>query len=308
MIRLILISLILILLVTSAEGQLFKKLGNRIQDKIERKVEDKVVEEVSEEIANRAMRPIDDAIESMFRTQYKETYGEEYDDSEYEGNPEGRAAAMQGIMAALYGNVELPEQFAFSHDIHISVYDYGNKKANKMVLMVGSDGATMGFKNEDNKEQVMVFDFVKDQFAMFDNKKKTVMAMSGVFSMATAFAQSSISEDHEKFKFEKMNKTKTILGYKAQGYKAETKDEKSEFYMSEDLPFDWSDMYGNLVEKMSANFYAEDSSQTPPKGMLLEAKTKRKKDKKESKWIVDKISSQSTVISISEYKNSLAQN
>jgi len=308
MIRLLLCCFSFLLIATSAEGQLFKRLGNRIQDKIERKIEDKVVEEVSEEIANRAMRPIDDAIDAMFRKQYKETYGEEYDDSKYEGDPEGRAAAMQGIMAAMYGNVELPESFSFSHDIHISVYDYGEKKANKMVLMIGKEGSTMGFQNEDNEDQIMVFDFEKDQFAMFDKKKKSVMAMSGVFSMASAFAQHSIAEEQEKFKFEKMNKTKTILGYKAQGYKAETDEEKSEFYMSDELPFDWSEMFGNLVEKMSANFYVEDSSQEAPKGMLLEAKTKRKKDKKESKWEVDKISETSTTIVTSEYKNALAQN
>ena len=104
-----------------------------------------------------------------------------------------------------------------------------------------------------------------------------------------------------------MKKTKTLLGYKSQGYKVETKEEKSEFYMSEDLPFSWSDMYGDLIEKMSANFYAEDPTKEIPKGMLLEAKTKRKKDKKESKWIVDEISSSGTVITTTEYKNALAQ-
>ena len=275
MLRIVLLSLSLIIICTSASGQLLKRLGNRVKDKLERKVEDKIVEEVSEEIANRAMRPIDDAIDAMFKKQYKEKYGKEYDDSEYENDPEARAAAMQGIMAAMYGNVELPASFEFTHDIQISVYDYGDKKANKMVLMVGKDGSTMGFQNENNEDQIMVFDFEKDQFAMFDKKKKSVMAMSGVFSMASAFAQHSIEEDKEKFKFEKMKKTKTLLGYKSQGYKVETEEEKSEFYMSEEVPFNWSDMYGDLIEKMSANFYAEDPSKEIPKGMLLEAKTKR---------------------------------
>lgn len=307
MLRIFLLLISVIIFSAPSYGQLFKRLSDRVQDKLERKIEDKIVEEVSEEIANRAMRPIDDAIDAMFRKQYKETYGKDYDDSEYENDPEARATAMQGIMAAMYGNVELPETFEFTHDIKVSVYDYGDKKANKMVLMIGKDGSTMGFQNDDNEDQIMVFDFNKDQFAMFDNKKKSVMAMSGVFSMASAFAQHSIEEDQEKFKFEKMNKTKKLLGYKSQGYKVETEDEKSEFYMSEELPFSWSDMYGDLIEKMSANFYAEDPSQEIPKGMLLEAKTKRKKDKKESKWIVDEISNEATIIKTANYKNALAQ-
>lgn len=307
MLRIFLLSISLLFFCNASYGQLFKRLTDRVQDKLERKIEDKIVEEVSEEIANRAMRPIDDAIDEMFKKQYKETYGEEYDDSQYENDPEARANAIQGIMSAMYGNVELPASFEFSHDINVSVYDYGDKKANKMVLMIGSDGSTMGFKNDDNKDQIMVFDFEKDQFAMFDNKKKSVMAMSGVFSMASAFAQHAIEEDQEKFKFEKMNKTKTLLGYKSQGYKVETSEEKTEYYMSEDLPFDWSEMYGDLIEKMSANFYVEDKSQEIPKGMLLEAKTKRKKDKKESKWIVDEISNKATVIKTADYKNALAQ-
>lgn len=308
MIRLLFLPLTVLFCLPSSYGQLFKRLGNRVVDKIERKVEDKVVEEVSEEIANRAMRPIDDAIDAMFREQYKETYGKEYDDSEYKGDPEARAAAMQGIMSAMYGNVELPASYEFSNQISVEVYDYGSSKPNKMLLMIGKDGATMGFKNMDEK-QLMVMDIDKDQFAIFNDENKTVMAMSGVFTMASAMAAYPSEEMPEKFKFEKTNKTKKILGYQAQQYKTESEEDKSEFYMTEDLPVDWSALYAKLLKKMAANFsYTQDGQgEEVPKGMLLEAKTVRKKDKKESKWIVTDISTSTTVITTSDYKKSFAR-
>ncbi len=311
MLRITLLSIAVLGISLPTHAQLFKRMMKRAQDKIEQRIEDKVVEEISEEIANRAMRPVNEAFDAMFRKKYKETYGEEYDDSKYEDDPQGRAADIQGLINAMYGNADLPAAYDFNYSVEIEVYDYGQKKPNNMQLLIATgqnSNGIMGFSDQSRgTDQIMVFDFDKDHIAIFDNQNQTVMALPGVFSMASAMALSTQEEaSGEDIKIEKMNKTKTILGYQAQGYKTESDETKGEFYVSRDLPFDWSDSFGRLSEKFSGNFLTSDRSE-PIRGMLLKASTKRKKDKKESKWIVTAIDKTDKSITTSQYKNSMSQ-
>ncbi len=298
--------IILLILVSSAsslDAQLFKKLANRVQDKIEKKVEDKIVEEVSEEIARRAMKPIDKAFDDMFRQAYKDEYGEEYDDSEFEDDPERRAAMMQAMLGTMYGNVELPEAYNFDYTLNIEVTDFGEKKSNDITMFVSTDQGIFGMEQKENdKEVIMVFDTKNDQIVIFNKKEKTAMAMPNVMKMAGAFAKAEIDKESEKtFSFEKINKTKKVAGYSSQGYKYKTDEDEGEFYTTSDLPFDWKDTFGDILEQMSPNFYKE-HPEYDIKGMVMYSELKRKEDGKKSKWEVKSIKNDGVTIKSSDYE------
>jgi len=299
----LLLLLLCLIAFDQVEAQLFKKLKKRVSDKIERKVEDKVVEELSEEIARRAVKPLDNAFDDMFRQSYKEEYGKEYDDSEYEGDPEKQAAMMQTLLGSMYGTAELPEAYTFDYTMNIKVTDYGEKKSNDMKMYVDPSSKAFGMEQKDRgEEQIMVFDMEKDQVVIFNKKEKTAMAIPNVMKMARTFGKGAMEEAmSETVKFEKMGKSKKINGYMAEGYKVETEEDKGEYYVSTDLPFDWNDAFGGLVESISPNFY-KDNPEYDIQGMMLLSEMKRKSDGKKAKWEVSDISNKTTNIKCSEYK------
>lgn len=302
--RLLLLLLTLAIFTQEAEAQLFKKLKKAVGDKIERKVEDRLVDELSEELARRAVKPIDNAFDDMFRNSYKEQYGKEYDDSEYEGDPEKQAEMMNALLGSMYGNVELPDSYDFKYKVVIDVHDFGEKKSNEMTMLIDPDGGGFGMEQKENGEdQIMIFDTKKDQVIIFNNKEKTAMAIPNVMKMAGTFGRKAMEDEMEKNmkKFEKINKTKDIIGYKSQGYKYESDEDKGEFFVTTNLPFDWTDSFGGLVEQISPNFYKE-HPEYKIAGMLMYAKTKRKSDGKESKWEVKKIDDNGLHLKCSDYK------
>lgn len=298
--------------ITAIQAQIFNKLKNRVTQKIEQKVEDKIVEELSERIANAAVKPIDAAIEEAFREQYKAENGEEYDDSQY-ATPEERQNAMNSIMAGWFGNVSLPASYSFQHKVDIETFDYGSKESNFMTMLVSTEAEIFGMEQENKgKKQWIVFDFNNDLMAIYDLDKNTVMAMANVMKIAKGFAvaaDSEIQEEMKDFKFEKMSKTKNILSCNSQGYKTESKSYKSEFYVCDNLPFSWTDNFGKFVQNMAPNYYRKNPEYEVIKGMMMEAKTQRKEDKKESRWETKKITSEDTVIDNSKFENAFtAQN
>lgn len=295
--------LILISSASSIDAQLFKKLANRVQDKIEKKVEDKIVEEVSEEIARRAMKPIDKAFDDMFRQAYKDEYGKDYDDSEYEGDPERRSEMMAAMLGSMYGNVELPDAYNFDYVLNIEVSDHGEKKPNKMIMLISTQEGIFGMEqSEDDKEVIMVFDTKNDKVVVFNKKEKTAMALPNVMKMAGAFAKAEMEEEFNKdFKFEKINKTKKVAGYPSQGYKYKSEEDEGEFYTTTDLPFDWKDTFGDILEQMSPNFYKE-HPEYDIKGMMMYSEIKRKEDGKKSKWEVKSIKNDGVTINTSDYE------
>ncbi len=294
------LSLVGLTSLSTLSAQLFKRVMDRAADKIEQRVEDKIVEGISTEIANRAVRPLDNVYDQIFREQYKATYGKEWDDEEYE-NDEERMNAMQAMLNSMYGNVELPESYTFDFAVEIETYDYGEKKPNKMKMLFNSNSGIFAMVQAEEDESLIVFDAENDIMTIYNQKEKTAMAMPSVMKMAGAFAASAeYQESQTQYKFEK-HKTKKILGYEAQGYKAESEEDKSEFYVSDQLGFSWRESFGQMLQKSAPNLYKSHDGEYMD-GFLLEAKSKRKKDGKESKWETKKVEEKTTTINNKDYK------
>ncbi len=302
-----LLFLLVILLASSYAGEaqsLLKKIQKRTEDKIKREAERKVVEGISDELARRAMKPLDNAFDEMFRQSYKDQYGKEYDDSDYDGDPEERAAYMNSILNNMYGNVDLPEQYKFAYTMEIELTDFGAKKPEKIKMFIDTKDGALGIEQKQNKQhQIMVFDPKNDLVAIFDKKEKTVMAMPNMQKMAMIYGQQPPEREKDKIvRFEKDRSKKTILDYECQGYEMETEEYKSLFYVTENLPFSWTDSFGGITKNLSSNFYKDDGKY-PVRGMMLEGTTKNKENGEESLWEVTKISDKTYTIKCKDYDN-----
>ncbi len=291
---------------TPMQAQLLGRLKQAAMDKIERKVEDKIVDELSERIANAAVRPINAAIDEMFKEQYKETYGKEYEqDSTL--TPEERAAMMTNIMSALYGNTDLPESYTFDYNLTIEIKDYGEKKSQMMKMLIANDGKSFGMEQpEDNNKSVIVFDMERDLMVIYNEKDKTVMAMSNVMKMAGRMTSNMVESNAEEIELKKSNKTKKILGYTAVKYDFETAENTGEAHVGQDMPFTWEGSFGKMMEYFSPHFKEKSGRSEMAHGFLLESINKRKSDKKESSWEVKSIDNKQFSIKNSQYKNALA--
>jgi len=302
--KLITILLIVLFAASESDAQLFKKMLDRTADKISDRVEDKIVEGISTELANRAVRPLDRMYDEMFRQQYKEQYGKEWDDEEYE-NDEERTAAMNAMWGSMFGTVDLPESYSFDKVIEIEVYDYGSKKANKMKMIVNQNQPIFGMEQEEDGTQIVVYDFEKDIVTIFNESEKTAMAVPNVMKLAKAFSPQIEEEMKKEMEGAEISeiKSKKILDCQSKGYKVKTEEEESEFYICMDAEVSWGESYGKMMKQLSPNFYENNELYSEfTSGMLMRAKTKRKKDKKESKWETKKISSKNYTIKTADYK------
>lgn len=303
MYRIIITLLLAVFTFNCAEAQLFKKIKNETERKIKQKAEQKIVDELSEELARRAMKPLDKAFDDMFKKDYKDKYGKDYDDSEYDGDPDARAAHMNAMLNAMYGDVELPEEYRFEYTIEIEVTDFGEKKANKIKMLVNPSSGAFGMEQKEGKnDQIMVFDIEKDQVVIFNKKEKTAMAVPNVMKMASVYGQGSGDDFNSTIlRFEKINQTKKVLDYMCQGYIMETEEYKSTFFITDKLPFDWAETMGSFAKNISPNFKSN-SSKYPKNGMLMFGTTTHKEKGNESQWEVTKISKKTYKIKCKDYE------
>ncbi len=292
---LLLFSLIFICSSIDAQG-ILKRLGDRTMDKIQRKAEDKLVDELSEKLANEAVKPIDSFMDSLFAASYEQETGEKYD-------PNNRAKMSEALNSFL-GTAEIPDSYEFEYWVEIELKDFGSKKSEKMVMLVSKSQPIFGIEqNNDGKEMRIIFDNANEAMVSYDLEKDELIAIPLNANMMTAF--SSMSDYNEEYdlnlKFEKLNKSKTILGYKCEGMRVTSDESKSDAYVSDEVPFSWDDSFGTMLKQFAPHFYQE-NEEYQIDGMLMEAKTTRLDDDKKSEWKTKKIEEKATTINNGDYK------
>lgn len=295
----IIITITLILTVSSMQAQGFlKKLGDRTMDKITQKAEDKLVDELSEKLANQAVKPINSVMDSLFAESYEQSTGEKYDPA----NSEKMAEALSGFL----GSAEVPEKYEFSYVIEVETRDFGSKKSEKMKMFVTKEAAIFGMEQKEGDDaMLMIFDNENDAIVSYDLQEKQMMAFPMNSSFMSAFANAAIEEEMEaqNLKVEKLNKSKTILGYKAEAFRYTTDESEADAYISDEVPFSWDDSFGTMLQQFATHFYQE-NEEYQLDGMLLEAYTTRLDDKKKSEWKTKKIDEKKTIINNADYERS----
>ena len=221
-----------------------KKLTKQTTDKIGDHAEKVALDKISTGLANMATRPLDDAFDSMFKASYEDKYGKPYSDTLYD-NDRDRQQAMSRWISTMYNDVDLPEEYRFDHTIEVEVYDFDNKKADKLKLMVSEKGQSLGILSEENKQkQAMVFDYINDLVAIFNLKEKTVMAIANVSLMVQSFGNSvQVKSSTGHMRVRKLNDNKKILGYSAEGFTGENEEHESKFYVHTAISFIWYSLH-----------------------------------------------------------------
>lgn len=282
--------------VTTVNGQGFlKKLTDRAVDRTMQKAEDKLVDELAEKIANQAVKPINRFVDSLFVDSYENETGEKYD-------PEN-SEKMAEALASMFGDVEIPESYTFDFTMEIEVKDYGSKKANDMKLYVSKDKPYFGMEQDDDgKKMMFIFDNENQAMVTYDMNKKESMAIPINSMMMSAFGQMAVEKELEKqqLTIKETGDTKKILGYQAKEFVYDTEDAESEVYISEELPFSWEESFGTMMSQFAPNFY-KNNPDYKLKGMMLEGKSKRKKDGKKSEWKAKKLSEKTVTITNSDF-------
>ena len=272
-----------------------KKLTDKAIDRTIQKAEDKLVDKLAEKIANQAVKPIDSFVDSLFIESYERESGEKYD-------PEN-SAKMNAALSAMFGTVELPEKYEFDFTMEVEVKDFGKKKANKMKMFVCKNRAYFGMEqDQDDKKMLIVFDNENNAMVTYDFEKNECMAIPLNSTLMSAFGEMAMEEEVAKqnLKIEETSKTKKILGYKSKKYLYKTDDADSEVYISTEVPFSWDDSFGTMMTQFAPNFY-KNNPEHHVKGMMLEARSKRKEDGKKSEWKAKKIKEEKTTLNNSDF-------
>lgn len=279
----------------SAQGFL-NKLKKKTADKISQKAEQKLVDELSEELANRAVKPIDSVMDSMFKESYEKKTGEKYDPEDSE--------AMNAFFENMFTPVELPEKYEFNYIMEVEISDSKEKDEYEMTLFISDEQSIFGIEQEnDGEKMMMVFDGTNEAMITYNKKEKKLMAISLNSEMMSMFGKMAKSEADKEgvFQIEKTGKTKKILGYLAHEWEYEMGEYESEAYISEEVPFNWDDSYGQVIQQFVPDYYSE-RDEAQMKGMLLESRTINTEENSMTRWETKKIKKKKTKIDNSKYE------
>ncbi|MDH3652603.1 MAG: hypothetical protein OEQ53_23125 [Saprospiraceae bacterium] len=299
----ILTVILTILMLSSATDGATQGILNRVlkrsKDKIEDKVEQAIVEKASEAIARRVYRSMSDAFDQMLRDAWRQ------DSIEYasRGDTLGRnyndwaATWMQRMNEA----VDLPPSFDF--DMRVDALIENDKESNMVRMYLSKSQSIFAMEQDEKKEKrIFLIDAEKDVVILYmEDKKgnKTAQAIPNMMGAAVGLA-SQQNYDTGEWQFEKMNKSKTIAGYKGEGYRTWDDSYESEVYITRDLDIDWRSAFGGMVEKFAASNSISKAHEM--QGFMLEAHTISKdKPKDSTSWITQEISNQPFKIQNSDY-------
>lgn len=296
------LAILVLALPLSTNAQLLGKLKRAVQDKVEQRIEDKIVEELSEELANRAMKPINKAFDEFLKASYENETGEKYDQAKFDSLMAESGEAYMDFLGSMNKVANVPAQYDFQYVLEIETQEESKEK-HKTNMFFSKDTGVMGFhQTQDGQDMFMVMDPENDLMALFNNEDKTAQAMPSMFTLTKSLATVYVDEeDYHLWSFESTGKTKKIAGYNSKEYVGETELGKFSTYVSTELPFDWRDTYGGLLQAISPKLY-NDESYDGINGMMMKSESYDKETKKKSRWEVKKVSTEGFTIQKSNYK------
>jgi len=284
------------------EAQIWKKFKKQANEKFKEKLEDKVVNEISEDLSNRAMSKVDKLYENLWRKSYNEANGEDLNEEEFEALLTSAGNDLNEALGELNKAADVPEQYEFNVIVDYSSVGFDGKELRSEMYFSRTE-AIMGILVESDKGQVItVMDAERDLMVMYSDKngKRSAQAIPALFTMATALSLSSEEAQSYQLPMSPTGKSKNIAGYRSKEYIGEDDESTFRFYMSNELPFDWRNSYGELLKSVIPKMY--DENEKALEGMMMETSETQKDTGKKSFWKVNKISKMKTSLNKSEYE------
>ncbi len=226
--KLILLGFSLLFCISTMEAQFLKKL----KEKVEKKVEHAVTENIS----NKAAREADKSLNKMWDTKLK-------------NSPIPMGANRVDIS-------EVPQSYDFNWEYQLNME---TKDGNiNMTYLLKEDAPYFGMRMPQAEGMFMVLDM--------NNKLSIMYFSSGENNFITASKIDDLMSNEEEtnpYKDTELKKigTKNILGYECQGFEAETEEHKFTFYLTQEAPISFANMYSaeksNIPKGWNANWLEE---------------------------------------------------
>lgn len=238
-----LILLLCFFTVHTADAQIWRNTGKKIQKKLENQA-DKRLERKLDQSIDKGF----DKVESSTEDAVKSKGDKSKDNSNNNSNEGYNGNSMERMLSSLQSDIKLPNSYQFHLGIkyNISTTKGGKKKENDVQTSIWfSNDEYVGMSTDQQSGMFMVLD--KNAMVTFMEKEKSYMAISTDF--INSFAQSAIdNEDDEddNISFKKIG-TERILGYLCDIYLAETNDSKSKVWISKEFDSEG----GSLIKAFS---------------------------------------------------------
>jgi len=287
---------------SSAEAQLWKRLKNKTKDKISERVQNKVENEISEDLANRAMQKIDNIYEDLWRKSYNDANGEDLSEEEFGEMISELGDDLNEALGELNKAADVPERYDFNIIVDYTHIDESGKKTRSEMFFSRTEGIMGILADSDDKETMMVMDADNDLMVIYNEKdgKKTAQAIPAMFTMASALSMTNTESISYTMPLNSTGNSKSIAGYRSMEYVGENEESTYTIYMSNEMPFDWRDSYGELIKSVMPKMYDENEQKF--EGMMMMSDDINKKTGRSSHWEVDKISKLKTSIIKSDYE------
>lgn len=283
-------------------AQLWKKFKEQTKEKLKERIEDKVVNEISEDVSNRAMEKIDNLYEDLWRKSYNDANGEDLNQEEFEQLLAETGENFNEALGELNKAADVPDQYRFNVIVDYSSVDFEGEEMRSEMYFSRTE-AIMGILVESHNGQVItVMDAERDLMVMYSDKngKRSAQAIPALFTMASALSLTSHEAQAYELTMTATGNTQTIAGYRSKEYKGEDEEGTFRFYMSNELPFDWRNSYGELIKSVIPKMY--DQNEKALEGMMMKATETRKDSGKSNYWEVKKISKMTTTLQKSDYE------
>lgn len=245
--KLILLGCSLLFCISTTQAQFFKKL----KEKVERKVEHVVTENISNKAANEANK----SLNKMWETNLK-------------NSPIPMGANRVDIS-------EVPQSYNFGWEYQLSMET--NKENLDMVYLLEEDAPYFGMRVPRAEGMFMVLDMDRKLSVMyFTSGKNNFISASKIEDLV------DFEEEENPYKDTEITKigTKNILGYDCQGYETETEEHKITFYVTNDAPISFANMYSDDKSNIPKGWntdWLEDSD-----ALMMEMQMTDKKNPKDS--------------------------
>ena len=220
----ILLGFALLFCISTVEAQFLKKL----KEKVEKKVEHAVTENIS----NKAAREANKSLDKMWDTQLK-------------NSPIPMGANRVDIS-------EVPEVYDFNWEYQLHMET--NEGDMDMTYFLKEDAPYFGIRMPQAESMFMVMDMTKQLTIMYFS--------SGENNFITATKINDINKPQDEsnpYKDTELKKigTKNIMGYECQGYEAETEEHKFTFYVTQEAPVTFANMYSDEKSNIPKGWNAD---------------------------------------------------
>ena len=293
---------LLLLITINVDAQLWKKFKEKTKDKISKRVQDKVENEISEDLANRAMQKLDNLYEDLWRKSYNEANEEDLSKEEFEDLLKQTGDDLNEVLGELNKAAEVPASYNFNVIVDYISKDASGDELSSEIYFSRSEGIMGILTDNNNKQSIMVMDAENDLMVIFNdiNGKRTAQAIPAMFTMASALSMTSTEAMEYTLPLKLSGNKESIAGYSSREYIGEDDESTFQLYLSDELPFDWRDSYGELIKSVVPKMYDENEQKF--EGMLMKSVETDKKTGKSNYWEVKKISNLKTRILKSDFE------